>query len=122
MKVLLNRCENDIECVRDCFGCVIGFKEDYQDKDGNIYQVYYKAILEGNDVEYAICNALWENVADWLKPNGVCYCLNDFSSTLAGIIAKRKASGKIMRSGTNILDAGDTVTVVKQGKQIILDI
>ena len=122
MKVILVRCENDIECVRDYHGGVIGFKEDYLDKDGNLYQVYYKAILEGNNVEYAICNGLWENVADWLKPNGVCYYLNDFSSALAGIIAKRKASGKIMRSGINILDAGDSVTVVKQEKKIILDI
>ena len=123
MKVLLNRCDKDIEYVHDCCYRVIGFIEDYKDKEGNIYKVYYGAIADRDEVDKLIENDLWEEVADWCNPDNIYFGVQDDEGSIARAITK-KANGK--RIGYNyhdcLFEIGCRVTVVKQGQQLILDI
>lgn len=120
MKVILSRCNNDIEYVYDCLGYVIGFNEDYEDDEGNLYKLYYEAILEGYDLIEMLDNDCWEYVADWDSPTDIAYYA-EYDDTIAKAITK-KANGKHIGYGDSLFDIGCRVKVAKQGQQVILDI
>lgn len=124
MKVILSRCDNDIEYVYDCLGYVIGFNEDYEDDEGNLYKLYYEAILEGYDLDEMLDNDCWENVADWNNPTDIKYYNNTYASVVTKAIAK-KVNGKNF-DGMSLIDIGCTVEPAAQlliGRpQLILDI
>lgn len=121
MKVLLNRCNNDIEYVQDCLGYIIGFKEDYKDSEGNLYRVYYKAIFEDDELTEMIYNDCMEEVADWLNPTEVTFYAQSDDETIERSLFK-KLKTKYMSCGIDLLDIDCSVKVVKQGKQLILNI
>lgn len=122
MKVLLKRCDNDLEYIQDCLGFTVGFMENYRDREGNIYKVYYGAIADRDDVDKLIENDCWEEVAEWYNPDNIYFDVQDEGSIAMAIT--KKANGK--RIGYNYHDSlfkiGCKVTVVKQGQQLILDI
>ena len=125
MKVILSRCDNDIEYVHDCLGYVIGFIEDYEDDEGNLYKVYYEAILEGDELNEMLENDCWENVADWDNPTDIKYYNNTYGSVVTKAIAK-KGQLVIIFSGISLIEIGCTVEPAAQlliGRpQLILDI
>lgn len=119
MKVLLNRCDNDIEYVVDYYGDIIGFNEDYEDSDGNLYRIYFKTILDTSEVKEMIENDCWERVANWENPESVrFYCEEDEGEKARAIFKKSKS--KHMPCGDDLLDIGCTVKLVDNG--FILDI
>lgn len=117
MKVVLTRCENDIVYVQNVFGDLIGFKEEYKDSDGNKYIAYYKCVLESNEAWEQIENDCWENVADWYELTELEYEVKEDEGTIA-----KKANGKHICYGDNLLDIGCSVTVSTVGTQLILTI
>ena len=121
MEVLLNRCDNDIEYAQDCLGFTIGFIYTYRDREGNIYRVYYGAIVDSDDIGKLIENDLWEEVADWYNPDNIYFDVQDDEGSIAIAITK-KAKGKRIGYGGNLLDIGCFVTVTERGKQLILNI
>lgn len=124
MKVILSWCDNDIEYVHDCLGYVIGFIEDYEDDEGNLYKVYYEAILEGDELNEMLENDCWENVADWDNPTDIKYYNNTYDSVVTKAIAK-KVNGKYFNE-MSLIHIGCTVEAAVQlliGRpQLILDI
>lgn len=121
MKVVLTRCDNDIEYVQDCLGFTIGFIDTYRDREGNIYSVYYGSVVDSDDIGKLIENDLWEEVADWYNPDDICFDVQDDEGSIAMAITK-KAKGKRIVYGDSLLEIGCSVKVVKQGKQLILNI
>lgn len=121
MEVLLNRCDNDIEYAHDCLGFTIGFICTYRDREGNIYRVYYGAIVDSDDIGKLIENDLWEEVANWYNPDNIYFDVQDDEGSIAIAITK-KAKGKRIGYGGNLLDIGCFVTVTERGKQLILNI
>lgn len=119
MKVLLNRCDNDIEYVVDCYDDIIGFNEDYRDSEGNLYRLYFKTILDTREVKEMIEEDCWERVCAWEKPTYIeFYCGEDEGEIARKILKKLKS--KYIPSGSDLLDIGCTVKAVGNG--FIIDI
>lgn len=122
MKVVLTRCDNDIEYVQDCLGFTIGFIDTYRDREGNIYSVYYGAIVDSDDIGKLIENDLWEEVANWYNPDNIYFDAQDNEGSIAITITKKAKKGKRIGYGDSLLEIDCSVKVVKQGKQLILNI
>lgn len=121
MKVLLNRCDNGIKYTVDYYDNIIVFYEDYQDSEGNLYRLYFKINLDSGEVKEMIENDHGERVCEWKKPTYVkFYCEEDEGEIGREIL--KKSESKYIPYHSDLLDLGCSVTVVKPGQQLIIEL
>lgn len=113
-EIMLKKCETNIEYVKDCLGNLIGFRQHYEDKEENIYELFFSATIEGEELEINLENDNWNEVADWEKPSEVLMCkgLNDEENSIAYFMEKKY--GRVTINQQNLLDLGCKITFVNK--------
>lgn len=111
-EIMLKKCETDIEYVKDCLGNLIGFTQLYEDTEGNLYELFFSATLEGKELEINLENDNWENVADWKKPSEILMDkgFNDEEGSIAYFMEQKY--GNVTINQQNLLDLGCQITSV----------
>lgn len=111
-EIMLKKCETDIEYVEDCLGNLIGFTQLYEDTERNLYELFFSATIEGEELEINLENDNWNRVADWEKPSEVLMDkgYNDEEGSIAYFIEQKY--GNVTINQQNLLDLGCQITSV----------
>ena len=113
-EIMLKKCETDIVYVEDCLGNIIGFAQLYKDKEENIYELFFSATIEGEELEINLQEDNWESVADWEKPLEVCLMFKGFNDEKGSIayFIEQKYGRRVTINQQNLLDLGCKITSV----------
>ena len=111
-EIMLKKCETDIACVKDCLGNIIGFTKLYEDKEKNMYELFFSATIEDEELEINLENDNWESVADWEKPLEIFMVkgFNDEKGSIAYFMEQKY--GRVTINQQNLLDLGCKITSV----------
>lgn len=114
-EIMLKKCETDVMSLYDYYGNLIGFKQLYEDKEENIYELFFSATIEGEELEMNLAEDNWECVADWEKPSEVYMDkgFNDEEGTIAYFMEEKY--GRVTITQQNLLDLGCKITPVGAG-------
>lgn len=114
-EIMLKKCETDVMYLYDYLGNFIGFKQLYEDKEENIYELFFSATIEGEELEINLQENNLESVVDWEKPSEVYMDkgLNDEEGTIAYFMEEKY--GRVTISQQNLLDLGCKITSVGTG-------
>ena len=113
-EIMLKKCDTDIIYVEDCLGNIIGFAQLYKDKEENIYELFFSATIEGEELEINLQEDNWESVADWEKPLEVCLMFKRFNNEKGSIayFIEQKYGRRVTINQQNLLDLGCKITSV----------
>ena len=114
-EIMLKKCETDIAFVKDCLGNLIGFTKLYEDKEENIYELFFSATIEGEELEINLEEDNWESVADWEKPLEILMNkgFNDEEGSIAYFMEQKY--GRVTINQQNLLDLDCKITSVGTG-------
>ena len=114
-EIMLKKCDTDIIYLYDYLGNLIGFKQLYEDKEENIYELFFSATIEGEELEINLEEGNWESVADWEKPLEIYMDkgFNDEEGSIAYFMEQKY--GRVTINQQNLLDLGCKITSVGTG-------
>lgn len=114
-EIMLKKCDTDIIYLSDYLGNLLGFKQLYEDKEENLYELFFSATLEGEELEINLADDNWENVADWEKPSEIFMDkgFNDDEGSIAYFMEEKY--GRVTINQQNLLDLGCKITSVGTG-------